>query len=75
MGIFDFFSGKQEEATLTMGTNCFVYISASGEISFKTVEIQEYEEDEGKFHGVDLDSHEYRTYRLDRVLRVFTKKE
>lgn len=75
MGIFDFFSGKQEEATLTMGTNCFVYISASGEISFKTVEIQEYEEDEGKFHGVDLDIHEYRTYRLDRVLRVFTKKE
>jgi len=75
MGIFDFFSGKQEEATLTMGTNCFIYISASGEVSFKTVEIQEYEEDEGRFHGIDLDKHENRTYRLDRVLRVFTKRE
>ena len=75
MGIFDFFSDKQEEATLTMGTNCFIYISASGEVSFKTVEIQEYEEDEGRFHGIDLDKHENRTYRLDRVLRVFTKRE
>ena len=75
MGIFDFFTGKQEEATLTMGTNCFIYISASGEVSFKTVEIQEYEEDEGRFHGIDLDKHENRTYRLDRVLRVFTKRE
>ena len=75
MGIFDFFSGTQEEATLTMGTNCFIYISASGEVSFKTVEIQEYEEDEGRFHGIDLDKHENRTYRLDRVLRVFTKRE
>jgi len=75
MGIFDFFTGKQEEASLKMGLNSFVYISASGEISFKTVEIQEYEEEEGKFHGVDLDIHKYRTYRLDRVLRVFAKKE
>ena len=75
MGIFDFFSGKQEEATLTMGTNCFVYVSASGEVSFKTVDIQEYEEGKGNFHGIDLDVHENRTYKLDRVLRVFTQKE
>jgi NAD-dependent DNA ligase len=75
MSILDFFTGKQKEAILTMGTNYFIYISASGEVSFKTVEIQEYEEDEGRFHGIDLDKHENRTYKLDRVLRVFTKRE
>ena len=56
MGILiSFQANKKKQPSLWV--QIVLYIFASEDF-LKTVEIQEYEEDEGKFHGVDLDIHE-----------------
>lgn len=77
MGLFSWFSKEKtfEKDTLKHGENCFIYFSASGEVSFKHVEIQKFEEKENRFQAIDLTIHEPRTYRLDRVLKVFGDDE
>ncbi len=77
MGIFDWFSKKDtfEKDTLKFGENCFIYYAASGEVSLKHVDIQTFDEDKNQIQAIDLTVHEPRTYKLDRVLRVFGTKE
>ena len=46
MGIFDWISGKEkfQKDTLQLGENCFIYFAASGEVSFKHIELQSIDE-------------------------------
>lgn len=79
MGLFDWLSGKEKSeknTPLWIGEiNYFVYFSASGEVSFKQVKVTSIDIDKNKLQGIDLSAHKSKTYRLDRILRIFQEKE
>lgn len=77
MGIFDWISGKEkfQKDTLQLGENCFIYFAASGEVSFKHIELQSIDEEKNLLNAIDLSVHKFRHFRIDRILRVFGEKE
>ena len=77
MSLFDWLSGKEkfEKDTLQIGENCFIYFSASGEVSFKHVKVTSIDESKNTIQAIDLSAHKSKTYRIDRILRIFGEKE
>lgn len=77
MSLFGWLSGKEkfEKDTLQIGENCFIYISASGEVSFKHVKVESIDESKNIIQAIDLTAHKSKTYRIDRILRIFGEKE
>ena len=63
---------KKDNAThveeISEGKNTFIYRDSKGEVSFRYVEVRLLDDD--RFHGVDLDINETRTYLYERVLET-----
>ena len=53
---------------ISEGKNTFIYRDSKGEVSFRYVEVRLLDDD--RFHGVDLDINETRTYLYERVLET-----
>lgn len=55
------------------GKNTFIYLDSKGIVSFRYVEVRLLDDD--RFHGVDLDINETRTYLYERVLEILPKEQ
>ena len=64
-------STHQEE--ICEGKNTFIYLDSKGIVSFRYVEVRLLDDD--RFHGVDLDINETRTYLYERVLEILPKEQ
>ena len=58
---------------ISEGKNTFIYRDSKGEVSFRYVEVRLLDDD--RFHGVDLDINETRTYLYKRVLETLPKEK
>ena len=72
------FSEQKENKTnrqdqISEGKNTFIYLDSKGVVSFRYVEVRLLDDD--RFHGVDLDINETRTYLYERVLEILPKEK
>ena len=58
---------------ISEGKNTFIYLESKGVVSFRYVEVRLLDDD--RFHGVDLDINETRTYLYERVLEILPKEK
>ena len=68
-----FSNNQSSNDAIVEGLNNFIYINGEGEVELKKVDVNELDED--RFHGIDTQIHERRTYLYDRVLRIYSTKE
>jgi Ca2+/Na+ antiporter len=71
--LYYYLSEKKKDNTtnveeISEGENTFIYRDSKGEVSFRHVEVRLLDDD--RFHGVDLDINETRTYLYERVLET-----
>ena len=71
--LYYYLSEKKKDNTtnveeISEGKNTFIYRDSKGEVSFRYVEVRLLDDD--RFHGVDLDINETRTYLYERVLET-----
>ena len=76
--LYYYLSEKKKDNTtnveeISEGKNTFIYRDSKGEVSFRYVEVRLLDDD--RFHGVDLDINETRTYLYERVLETLPTKK
>lgn len=64
---------KTFKGEISEGKNTFIYLDSRGIVSFRYVEVRILDDD--RFHGVDLDIHETRTYLYERVLEILPREK